>query len=158
MAEPERVADAAWRRCAAAVPPAGDGEAPHRHRRAAIPVRGACCSFVGHGGAADAGTDRFSHPCPQGLARGPQPPRESEHPAASIRDVTRLAAERPDLVVEINGGIRTLDEVQEHLAHVDAVMLGRAAYDTPWIFARADTRIYGAPSIRRPPATTSSAR
>ena len=44
----------------------------------------------------------------------------------------------------INGGILTLDETAAHLAHVDGVMLGRAAYQTPYVLAEADRRFYGA--------------
>jgi tRNA-dihydrouridine synthase A len=40
----------------------------------------------------------------------------------------------------INGGIKTLDEVAEHLEHVDGVMLGREAYHNPYVLAGVDAR------------------
>ena len=43
----------------------------------------------------------------------------------------------------INGGVGSLDEALAHLAHVDGVMLGRAAYHTPDILGQADARIFG---------------
>lgn len=49
----------------------------------------------------------------------------------------------PDMEVIINGGIRTLDETAEHLKHVDGVMMGRAAYETPYVLAEADNRLFG---------------
>jgi tRNA-dihydrouridine synthase A len=50
----------------------------------------------------------------------------------------------PDLDITINGGIMTLDEAGGHLALVDGVMLGRAAYKNPYVLAWVDRRFYGA--------------
>ncbi|MBL8572570.1 MAG: tRNA dihydrouridine(20/20a) synthase DusA [Hyphomicrobiaceae bacterium] len=52
--------------------------------------------------------------------------------------VHRVKAENPDLAIGINGGIATLDDARAHLAHVDHVMIGRAAYETPLILAGVD--------------------
>ncbi|WP_420403944.1 tRNA dihydrouridine(20/20a) synthase DusA [Nisaea sp.] len=49
----------------------------------------------------------------------------------------------PDLTVSINGGIQSLDEAERQLSHVDGVMIGRAAYQTPWILSDVDRRFYG---------------
>jgi len=57
--------------------------------------------------------------------------------------VHRLKRDWPDLTVILNGGVATLDEGQAHLAHVDGVMLGRAAYRTPWLLSGIDQRIFG---------------
>ena len=70
-------------------------------------------------------------------------PRENrEVPPLHYDLVYRLKAERPDLHVTINGGIETLDETAEHLIHVDGVMLGRAAYQNPYVLAEADRRFF----------------
>jgi tRNA-dihydrouridine synthase A len=45
--------------------------------------------------------------------------------------------------VVINGGIGTLAEAKAHLAHVDGVMLGRAAYQEPWRLLAVDPEIFG---------------
>ena len=55
----------------------------------------------------------------------------------------RLKQERPSLPVVINGGIATLDAVQAQLAHVDGVMLGRAAYHDPYLLHAADAMLTG---------------
>ncbi|HBW57411.1 MAG TPA: tRNA dihydrouridine(20/20a) synthase DusA, partial [Oscillatoriales bacterium UBA8482] len=47
------------------------------------------------------------------------------------------------LFIEINGGFKTLAEVKDQLQFVDAVMIGRAAYDHPYLLATADQEIYG---------------
>jgi tRNA-dihydrouridine synthase A len=54
-----------------------------------------------------------------------------------------LKRARPQLTVIINGGISSLDEAAAHLVHVDGVMLGRAAYQTPSLLAEVDSRFFG---------------
>ena len=49
--------------------------------------------------------------------------------------VHRLATERPDVRVEINGGITTAEQARAHLPHTAGVMIGRAAYDDPFLLA-----------------------
>ncbi len=57
----------------------------------------------------------------------------------------------PKLTIVINGGVETLEAAQEHLAHVDGVMIGRAAYQNPAILLDADRVLFGgaAPSLTR---------
>lgn len=100
---------------------------------------------------AEAGADRFTVHARKAWLKGLSPKENREIPPLRYPDVYRLKAEFPHLPVEINGGIRTLDQAEAHLQHVDAVMIGRAAVDTPWIFAEADRRLFGedrAPSRR----------
>jgi len=52
----------------------------------------------------------------------------------------------PDLPVIINGGIADLAAAKAHLAHVDGVMLGRAAYRDPWRLLAADPELFGEPA------------
>ena len=49
----------------------------------------------------------------------------------------------PNLEIILNGGIQTIEEAQSHLDKVDGVMIGRSAYETPYIMAEADRLIYG---------------
>ncbi|MSO81092.1 MAG: tRNA dihydrouridine(20/20a) synthase DusA [Alphaproteobacteria bacterium] len=73
-------------------------------------------------------------------------PRENrEVPPLHPEMVWRLKAEFPSLAVTVNGGIRTLDEAERHLAHVDGVMIGRAVCENPWLLAEADLRLWGEP-------------
>ncbi len=57
--------------------------------------------------------------------------------------VYRVKRENPDLQITLNGGIQTLDQAEAHLAHVDGVMLGRAAYQNPAMLLQIDPRFYG---------------
>ncbi len=67
--------------------------------------------------------------------------------------VARLKRERPDLTIIINGGIATLAAAQAHLAEVDGVMLGRAAYHEPAILGGVDAAIFGAADVAIDPFT-----
>jgi len=76
--------------------------------------------------------------------KGLSPKENRSVPPLDYDRVYRLKARRPDLLVTINGGIPDLDAAAAHLTRVDGVMLGRAAYETPWLLAEADSRIHGA--------------
>jgi tRNA-dihydrouridine synthase A len=72
-------------------------------------------------------------------------PRENRDiPPLDYDRVYRLKARLGDFPVVINGGIRTLEEAEHHLRHVDGVMLGRAAYENPSLLLDVDPRFFGA--------------
>jgi tRNA-dihydrouridine synthase A len=74
---------------------------------------------------------------------GLSPKENRDVPPLDYARVYRLKQRLPHVFVGINGGIATLDEAEAHLAHVDGVMLGRAAYHHPEILAAVDARFYG---------------
>jgi tRNA-dihydrouridine synthase A len=78
--------------------------------------------------------------------RGLSPKENREIPPLDYGLVYRLKVERPALEIVINGGIASLDEAEAHLAHVDGVMLGRAAYHEPGLLGAADRRLFDATS------------
>jgi tRNA-dihydrouridine synthase A len=75
--------------------------------------------------------------------KGLSPKENREIPPLDYPLVWRLKRERPDLTVIINGGVASLGDAQAHLAHVDGVMLGRAAYHTPEVLGEVDRRCFG---------------
>ena len=77
---------------------------------------------------------------------GMSPKRNREIPPLDHARVYRLKRDFPELEIAINGGVRTLEEARRHLAHVDGVMIGRAAYENPYLLAAADREIFGDPS------------
>ena len=89
---------------------------------------------------AAAGSDRFTVHARIAWLQGLSPKENRDIPPLRYDDVYRLKREHPDLSIEINGGVRSLDGVEEHLREVDAVMIGRAACDDPYLFAEADRR------------------
>jgi tRNA-dihydrouridine synthase A len=71
-------------------------------------------------------------------------PKENRNiPPLDYDRVYRLKASMPDVPVIINGGIGDLAEAKQHLAHVDGVMLGRAAYQEPWRLLTVDPELFG---------------
>ncbi|MEM7748964.1 MAG: tRNA dihydrouridine(20/20a) synthase DusA, partial [Pseudomonadota bacterium] len=74
--------------------------------------------------------------------KGLSPKENREIPPLDYDRVYRLKASRPDLTIVINGGISNLDAAQQHLELVDGVMLGRAAYQTPYVLAGADRLLF----------------
>src|SRR6266702_2323049 len=71
-------------------------------------------------------------------------PRENRDiPPLDYDRVYRLKQALPDLPIIINGGIGSIAEAKAHLAKVDGVMLGRAAYQEPWRLLTVDPDIFG---------------
>jgi len=72
-------------------------------------------------------------------------PRENRDiPPLDYDRVYRLKAAHPGLTVVLNGGITDLDLAAAHLAHVDGVMMGRAAYQEPWRLLAVDSALFDA--------------
>jgi tRNA-dihydrouridine synthase A len=72
-------------------------------------------------------------------------PRENRTvPPLNYERVYRLKRDHPALEIVLNGGIASLDEAEAHLAHVDGVMLGRLAYQHPYVLADVDRRFFAA--------------
>lgn len=92
---------------------------------------------------AQAGVRTFVVHARKAWLKGLSPKENRDIPPLDYPLVWRLKRERPELTVVINGGIGSLAEAEAHLAHVDGVMLGRAAYHTPAILGDADARIFG---------------
>jgi len=74
---------------------------------------------------------------------GLSPKENRDVPPLDYDIVYRLKASMPGVPIIINGGIAGLEEAREHLAHVDGVMLGRAAYQEPWRLLTVDPELFG---------------
>ncbi len=90
----------------------------------------------------EAGCQRFTVHARKAWLKGLSPKENRNIPPLRYEEVYRLKKEFPHLVIEINGGIINLEQVRNHLQWVDAVMIGRAAYDNPYLFATVDRDIY----------------
>src|SRR6185312_7381679 len=94
---------------------------------------------------AEAGVTRFVVHARKAWLEGLSPKENREVPPLDYKLVYRVKQENPGLTIIVNGGITSLDEAEAHLAHVDGVMLGRAAYQNPAILAEVDARFFGDP-------------
>lgn len=90
------------------------------------------------------GCTRFIVHARKAWLQGLSPKENRDIPPLRYELVYRLKAEFPQLDISINGGVKSLDATAEHLKHVDGVMIGRAAYENPYILAEADRRFFGA--------------
>lgn len=82
------------------------------------------------------------------VLKGLSPKENREIPPLRYDFVYQLKKDFPALEVMINGGIKTNDEIVQHLAHVDSVMIGREAYYNPYLFADVDANYYAVESIK----------
>jgi tRNA-dihydrouridine synthase A len=96
---------------------------------------------------AAAGTDRFIIHARKAWLAGLSPKQNRTVPPLRYDFVRQIKQDCPALAIEINGGFTDLDSAEEQLAHVDGVMIGRAAGDTPYLFAGVDHRFFGADSV-----------
>ena len=97
--------------------------------------------FVGT--VADKGCETFIVHARKAWLTGLSPKENRTIPPLDYPRVYQLKKDFPDLEIIINGGIQTLDEIDEHLQHVDGVMIGREAYQNPYFLAAIDARYYG---------------
>ncbi len=89
-----------------------------------------------------AGCNRFIVHARIAVLGGLSPRQNRRVPPLRYQDVYRLKKDFPDLVIEINGHIKSMEEALPHLDFVDGVMIGRAAYENPFIFSLADSLFF----------------
>jgi tRNA-dihydrouridine synthase A len=101
--------------------------------------------FVGR--VAESGCSVFIMHARKAVLAGLSPKQNRDVPPLHHDWVYRLKQESPGLDIVINGGIDSLDAVKNHLEHVDGVMLGRAAYHTPWLLAECQQQFFEGSAI-----------
>ncbi|GAM69800.1 tRNA dihydrouridine synthase A [Vibrio sp. JCM 19236] len=82
---------------------------------------------------------------------GLSPKENREIPPLDYPRAYQIKKDFSDLNIAVNGGVKSLDEALEHLEHLDGVMIGREAYQSPYILSEVDQRIFGEdkPVIKR---------
>jgi tRNA-dihydrouridine synthase A len=138
MAEPERVA-----RCVAAMAAASERPVTVKQRIGidSLDSYGHLLGFVDT--LAAAGATRFAIHARKAWLDGLDPKQNRTIPPLRWDLVHRLKQERPELVIELNGGLEDLACCQAQLEHVDGVMVGRAAYGHPLRWVAVDREIFG---------------
>ena len=99
--------------------------------------------FVGT--VAEAGCRRFIVHARKAWLRGLNPKENRRVPPLRYDMVYQLKQDFPHLQIVINGGGRSIEDIAGHLRHVDGVMIGRAAYENPYLFATVDHFFFGDP-------------
>ena len=91
----------------------------------------------------EAGCETFIVHARKAWLQGLSPKENREIPPLNYPWVYQLKQDFPTLTIVINGGIESLEESQAHLKHLDGVMIGREAYQNPWMLAEVDSAIFG---------------
>jgi tRNA-dihydrouridine synthase A len=91
----------------------------------------------------DAGIDVFIVHARKAHLQGLSPRENREVPPLRYEVPARLKAEHPELTVILNGGLKTAQQVREWLPRFDGVMLGRQAYQEPYLLAELDAELLG---------------
>jgi tRNA-dihydrouridine synthase A len=141
MAEPDLVAD-----CIAAMGEAVDIAVTVKHRIGIDEQDSydALSRFVAT--VAQAGCQVFIVHARKAWLQGLSPKQNREIPPLKYEVVHQLKRDFPAVEFVINGGFKTLAQVETELQELDGVMIGREAYANPWLLAEADRRIFGVAS------------
>ena len=91
----------------------------------------------------NAGIKHFIIHARNGILKGLSPRQNRHIPPLKYDYVYQLKKDFPNLNITINGGIKTIDECKDHLKRVDGVMIGRAAYENPFLIKDIDKELYG---------------
>ncbi|MDQ7072858.1 MAG: tRNA dihydrouridine(20/20a) synthase DusA [Gammaproteobacteria bacterium] len=92
---------------------------------------------------AHAGCDLFILHARKAWLQGLSPKENRDIPPLDYARVYQIKQDFPQLHIDINGGIQTLEQTQQHLNKVDGVMIGRAIYHNPYLLAQVDSQFYG---------------
>ena len=99
--------------------------------------------FVGT--VATAGCEVFIVHARKAWLKGLSPKENREIPPLDYARIARLKREHPLLQIVLNGGLMDVSVAEKAADEFDGVMLGRAAYHTPWLLAELEHRLYGTP-------------
>ena len=89
------------------------------------------------------GVEQFTIHARKAWLSGLSPKENREIPPLDYPRAYQIKKDFPHLNVAVNGGVKTLEESLEHLQHLDGVMIGREAYQNPYILAQVDQLIFG---------------
>ena len=101
--------------------------------------------FVGT--VAEAGCEVFIVHARNAWLKGISPKENRELPPLRYATVHRLKRDFPALTFVLNGGVKTNAQIDEQIAHLDGVMLGREVYHHPWLMADWDARFFGSAPV-----------
>ena len=93
-----------------------------------------------------AGCDTFIVHARKAFLQGLSPKENREIPPLRYEWVRQLKTEFPHLTISLNGGVKSLAEARAHLEWADGVMIGREAYQNPYLLARVDAELFGDPA------------
>ena len=94
-----------------------------------------------------AGCETFIIHARKAMLKGLSPKENREIPPLNYQRVYKIKKEFPDLNIIVNGGFTELDQIKSQLKYVDGVMIGRAAYQNPFLLSKIDSLIFNESEI-----------
>jgi tRNA-dihydrouridine synthase A len=151
MAEPDLVAQ-----CVDAMLQACDLEVTVKHRIGLDYNESEQQVFDFVGKVSEAGCNTFVVHARNAVLKGLSPKQNRDIPPLRYDVVKRLKAHFPHLQIILNGGIKTVEEIRDHLTWADGCMIGREAYNNPWILTQFDSLITEklSSSLNTPPGSS----
>jgi tRNA-dihydrouridine synthase A len=98
------------------------------------------CKFIAL--VAQAGCNVFIIHARKAWLKGLSPKQNREIPPLRYEVVRQIKQDFPHLTIIVNGGIKTINDLQEHLTYVDGVMIGREAYTNPYLLANIEENYF----------------
>jgi len=87
-----------------------------------------------------AGCSRFYVHARKALLNGISPKQNRTIPPLCYDKVYALKKDFPHVPIILNGGVNSNEDIEQHLSHVDGVMIGRASYKDPYLFSTIDQK------------------
>lgn len=100
------------------------------------------------GPSVERGCDTFIIHARKALLKGLSPAENRMIPELKWDYAYRLKQDFPNLNIILNGGIKTIEDIQNSLKHVDGVMIGREAYTNPYFLADIEREIFGNTAVK----------
>jgi tRNA-dihydrouridine synthase A len=91
----------------------------------------------------EVGCEHFIIHARKAWLNGLSPKENRTIPPLDYDRVYQIKQAFPHLFITINGGVKTVSDIQQHLTQVDGVMIGREAYSNPYCLASVDQTIFG---------------
>ncbi|MFK8068150.1 MAG: tRNA dihydrouridine(20/20a) synthase DusA [Gammaproteobacteria bacterium] len=98
------------------------------------------CEFITK--SKSAGCETFILHARNAWLKGLSPKENRNIPPLKYDVVYKIKKDFPELEIIINGGIKTIKEINDHLGNVDGVMIGREAYHNPYFLSEVDQLFY----------------
>ncbi len=89
------------------------------------------------------GCEQFTIHARKAWLSGLSPKENREIPPLDYPRAYQLKQDFSNLTIAVNGGVKSLQEAKEHLQHLDGVMIGREAYQSPYLLASVDQELFG---------------
>ena len=96
--------------------------------------------FINH--VKDAGCETFIVHARKAWLKGLSPKENREIPPINYSRVYKLKEKFSELKIIINGEVSSIEESLVHLEKVDGIMMGREAYDNPYLLKDVDNKIF----------------